>query len=193
MDEQDQYDIELQLIYLFPEREREEQLLDTASEWNVPLAQVREDFQAQRLMGEWLQIFWARVLEPTKPKFHEITPILARVQHGCATDREFDWLGLRLGVAIQFNEHKLLKLVVKLVTRPPRIKAAHLISTASFDFFDDHGRLPSFTELRDHVRNATGERAIKYDPITEDNWTRHLRLSGVSTLFQLREGEVNGP
>jgi hypothetical protein len=179
------YDVELQEIYLFPESEHDELIRETALEWNISEAQARADFLAQRRMGEWLRRFWARMLVPTAPTFDEATPIIARVRHGCATDREFDWLGLRLALAVQLDDHQFLKLAVKLATKPLVIKAPHLMSIAMFDFFEDHDRFPSFTEFRDYVQNATGEKAIKYETLSEDNWTRHLRSSGVRMLFQI--------
>lgn len=179
------YNIELDEIYLFPERERANLVEEMTNRYPLPAFVIAQDFMEHRWMGNWLRIFWARILEPTLPDFHEITPILARVRCGCSTDREFDWLGQRIALAISLDEHNILKLVTKLTKREVRYKAPYLMTKAMHEYFDDHQRFPTFTEFQTYVQESTGERAIEYQPLTDDNWTRILRLSGVSNLFRI--------
>lgn len=179
------YNVELDEIYLFPAQERAALVEEMTNRYPIPASVIAQDLLEHRWMGEWLRTFWARILEPTLPEFHEITPILARVRCGCSTDREFDWLGQRIAMAISLDEHVILKLVAKLATKPINYKAPYLMTKAAQDYFDDHNRFPSFTELRVHVQEATGERAIKYEPLSEENWTRILRLSGVANIFRI--------
>ena len=180
------YYAELDETYLFPERERAGQLEEIAEKFEVDIEKVKDDFEESRPMGEWLMTFWARLLDPTSPNFHELTPIIARVRYGCSTDREFDWLGLRLTLAIMLDEHELLKKATKLATKPIEEKAAFALSLASFDYFDDTGELPSYTRLCDYVENATGEKQSRYESITSDNWNRHWRQSGLANLKRVK-------
>ena len=127
-----EYQVELDEIYLFPKAEHEELISEMAGRYPVPESVIRQHFLSSRHMGEWLRTFWARRLEPTKNTFHDIAPILSRVRHGCAPEREHSWLGDRITLAIMLDDHEFLKEVFRLATKPIDVKQAFQLTRVSY-------------------------------------------------------------
>jgi hypothetical protein len=174
---------DLQVVCLFPPSYQDAILNDIAEDWRLSLDEVRFELEKYSNLTDFYRIAWTRWLEPTSKKPHEITPLVARVRARAATRRELLYLGAYSVAAISNADAVTLAALERLGTKKRSRTANTLLIMAALDFAHRHQRPPRNAELRKFVQSA--EHSARYEAVTDENWNRHVRNSGVHFLFAL--------
>ena len=183
------YLMEVADIGLFPEVAQPMVIEEIAGVYGYTAERVRQEFDSLRDVIDYHRNCWARVIEPsTQKSFHEMAPIVARVRLGAATFRESAYLGSFAVAAITHGDEHNLNELARLACAPIAKAAWYRAFLAYRDFFKINKRFPRSMELKSFIEEATN--TTRYDSVDTGNWSRVVRLSGLSVVFDLaKKGE----
>ncbi len=186
------YVMELLETYLFPENFRKVIMEKIAFDYGFSFDRVLDDFGQFKELGEFNRINWMRMVEPsTEKQVHEMTAIIARVRVGDVSIRVEKFLGAYMVAAIAGGDVACIEEIKRLTGVPFQNKAWNKAHLAYHDFFKIHARAPKNAELKHFIENSLDQN--RYALVDTNNWSRMVRLAGLSNIFQLAsEDEERG-